>query len=67
MTEKSTEAITLTRRIAREIQQKKDIVNNTVLYDDDLNKVKTGFSINLTGNTKNMQLRELYNFSKLGL
>ena len=59
MTDKSTEAITLTRRIAREIQQKKDIVNNTVLYADDRNKIQTGFSINLTGNAKNMQLREL--------
>ena len=47
-------------RVAREIQQQNDIINNSVIFIDDLNKVKAGFTITCKGNDETMQFREWY-------
>ena len=57
---KYNEATPLIGRIAREIQQKNDIIYNSVLFIDDLNEVNTGFTITFKGNDKTMKFGELY-------
>ena len=52
------EATPLLGRIAREIQQKNDIINNSVIFIDDLNKIKAGFTITCKGNDATMQFRD---------
>ena len=64
---KNAEAIALTSRIAREIQQKSAILNKSVLFADDQNKLKTGFTIRLRCTDKQCNTENSIRNSNLGL